>query len=427
MLGYAWLWGRLVVVPTQLQIWPRNLATGWEERTVLAEYPFAHQLPARSMPFVNRDDEVFELLEANVHTTLKLTSGHRVVDFRTLRICFGAQMIGSGKTTFGENFVKALSFDRVEKHIEKRLKERLSDYGEDDVERFRREWVLAKQAVTLYVDNHVCKSFEQVLKLLAAATGVPESAKDDPSYCFADVVMRTAAAREAMLFVHVDEIGGLPEDGLQKLQDGVARVWLLINRRALAGEQVPLIHFFFSGRDISQASLGGSASPVGTRWIILNMLLTEHVTTIRKHLQCLKDHPLQLRVRLTFLSSLLAIHDCPSGLYFTPHCVLVFQGLLSDDVAVYLDQQLQFLTGGAPRLLLYTLRALYHNRNSDMSNRIGVDVALDAAYKLLASIAPIELARARFYSFDRGTCVPCFRVPCVHSSLTHDARTTLTH
>ena len=69
-------------------------------------------------------------------------------------------------------------------------------------------------------------------------------------------------------------------------------------------------------------------------------------------------------------------------------CLSDSQGL-TGDVAAYLDERLQFWTGGAPRLLLYTLRALHHNHSIDVSTRDGLDATLDAAYKVLSSITPV--------------------------------------
>ena len=246
------------------------------------------------MPFVNRFDEVFELLQANIGVTLALTKGHDVTDYRAMRVCFGAQMFGSGKTTLGKNFVSALSDHKVMSHIEKRLSE-MQDSPEY-VERFRREWDLAKQASMLYVDIADARLFGQIPSLVAAAAGVPDSVYNGSAQGFADILLRHTSELGTPLFVHIDEIGNLPADELRALRDSVRRVWLEMNHLALTVQDMPRIYFFLSGKGVSLASLGGSTSPVGTRWIVLDMLHTEHVTAIRHHLESLNNHPLQLKV-----------------------------------------------------------------------------------------------------------------------------------
>ena len=240
------------------------------------------------MPFVNRYDEVFELLQANIGAHLALMNGRVVVNYRSMDVCFGAQMFGSGKTTLGENFIAALNDSNVASHFETRL----SDSNPDYVRLFHREWALAKEATPLFVDIRALGEFREIPRRIAACAGIDNAS----TLGFADTVMLAAAKQKTALFVHIDEIGNLPVSDLRKLRDGVVATWQHMNSISLAEHDMPRIYFFLSGKGVSLASLGGGTSPVGSRWIILDMLQTEHVSAIRQHLQLLKTNPLQLKV-----------------------------------------------------------------------------------------------------------------------------------
>lgn len=297
----------------------------WEDK-ILAQGQYRSTLPDRAMPFVNRHSEVFQLLEANFRAVLELSS-RMVKDFRGLKVCFAAQMFGSGKTTLGENFVKQLSDPGLKKYVEDRFAEKEKTAADDPSglcelkeyhAAFCTEWELAKRAQTLYVDVGGYTVLGAVPGLVAKIAGVAASVSPEPVEALAEVVVRRAAAdKSSPLFVHFDEVGSLGE-GVLTLRDGVRRTWVEMNR--LRGEAMPHVYFYLSGKGIPLTVLGQSTSPVGTKWIILDVLHENHIRTIREQL----------------------LPDCGAGL----------------------DCCLQKWTGGAPRLLLYCLRVLHHLRGA---------------------------------------------------------------
>jgi hypothetical protein len=93
---------------------------------------------------------------------------------------------------------------------------------------------------------------------------------------------------------------------------------------------MPLVYFLVTGKSTDFFfNLGtGGQSPVSSELLVLDMLSAEHVGQVRKHLQELKE-PIKLAVE-------------------------------TEDLKNHLDRRLCAATGGAPRLLLYTLRALHY-------------------------------------------------------------------
>eukprot|EP00439_Symbiodinium_sp_Y106_P007500 s12501_g1.t1 len=73
---------------------------------------------------------------------------------------------------------------------------------------------------------------------------------------------------EKPLFVHFDEIGDLQANG-KEVREAVRRVWELMLQ--YAGD-MPRVYFYLSGKSVPLNATGGFGSPVGTKWIILDLL-----------------------------------------------------------------------------------------------------------------------------------------------------------
>ncbi len=159
-----------------------------------------------------------------------------------------------------------------------------------------------------------------------------------------DIFVTKALQHQDPLFVHIDEIGGLAEKDLRALRDSVQSTWLRINMLARRGRPTPTIYFYFSGKGIPLLSLGGATSPVGTKWIILDTLKVKHIHDTR--MEMLK---------------------------------------VNKEAGSHLDEILHRWTGGAPRLLVYTLRYLHH-ANPPLSTDEEATAAMEAAYEVFKNI-----------------------------------------
>ncbi|MEM1008066.1 MAG: hypothetical protein AAGJ35_03590 [Myxococcota bacterium] len=144
---------------------------------------------------------------------------------------------------------------------------------------------------------------------------------------------------KATLF-HFDEVGSDADHNIDNLRKLAVRVWhLLWEIKAREGaEAMPRIYFLVTGRSTAPFELVGTGrhgSPCGSRFLLLDMLNPAHVSEVRR---CLSDAG-NLRPE-------------------SKSVALSFPTLDEGKHGHYLDQCLQQATGGAPRLLLYTLRAL---------------------------------------------------------------------
>lgn len=322
----------------------------WEDR-ILATGSYVNTLPDSAMPFVNRKTELFAILQENIKAIQQLSSSTKLTDYRKMKVCFAAQMFGAGKTMLGRNLVTQL--EKADSELQTHLKDFLDEErsrGEDGrefAEFFSQEVEKFKQANQLYVDLRGLSDVAAVPGATATVAGVQMSQSTDVADAIAKVLMEVAREK-APLFVHFDEIGVLqaPQD-VRKLRDGVIRTWESMNRHAIEGKAMPRIYFYLSGKGVPLLSLGTSPhSPVGTRWIILDKLHEQHVGVIRKRL------------------------------------------LREVDCCYEIDGRLCQWTGGAPRLLLYTLRYLYHQK-PDLSTPDAVDMAMSKCYVCLKGIAAV--------------------------------------
>ena len=232
----------------------------WKSK-VLGSGNYSGVLPHDKVPFVNRHSEVFDLFHVNAAVILKLLDCRRkevsIDDWRPCSVAVAAQMFGSGKTTFGDNFIKQLKDQETNNFIQAKLT------GDD----WRDELRQAQSAASKHYDLNGCKTMHDVAKKLdynqfkgLSSTG----ALDIAQYIFRLAVQ----TGEKPLFVHFDEIGDL-QDNVKELREAVRQVWELMLQHQ---GDMPRIYFYLSGKSVPLNAIGGSGSPVGTKWIILDLL-----------------------------------------------------------------------------------------------------------------------------------------------------------
>ena len=100
----------------------------------------------------------------------------------------------------------------------------------------------------------------------------PTGALDSAQYIFKLAV----ATGGKSVFVHLDEIGDL-QDNVRELREAVRQVWELMLKHQ---GDMPRIYFYLSGKSVPLHAIGKSGSPVGTKWIILDLL--EELTPVLK-------------------------------------------------------------------------------------------------------------------------------------------------
>ena len=239
----------------------RRLDTGgdWEAKILGAGEYFRAVLPHDKVPFVNRHSEVFDLFHVNAAVIIRLLECRRrnanIDDWRPCSVAVAAQMFGSGKTTLGRNFIKQLNDPTFNKIFQAK---RMADDWNHELGR-------AKNAKTRHYNLNNCKSLSEVGSILDY-----ESFRDRQatSYDIAQYILKQAVGMENPLFIHFDEIGDLG-DNVKDLREAVRRTWELMLKKQ--GE-MPRIYFYLSGKSVLLAALGAAGSPVGTKWIILDLL-----------------------------------------------------------------------------------------------------------------------------------------------------------
>ena len=240
----------------------------WKSK-VLGSGNYSGVLPHDKVPFVNRHSEVFDLFHVNAAVILKLLDCRRkkvsIRDWRPCSVAVAAQMFGSGKTTLGDNFIKQLNDEKTKAFILQKLT------GDD----WRDELTRAQSAASWYYNLIGCKTMHDVAKKLdyeQFKDRSPTGALDSAQYIFKLAV----ATGEKSVFVHLDEIGDL-QDNVRELREAVRQVWELMLKHQ---GDMPRIYFYLSGKSVPLNSIGKSGSPVGTKWIILDLL--EELTPVLK-------------------------------------------------------------------------------------------------------------------------------------------------
>ena len=237
-----------------------TLTSDWEAKILGVGDYFPAVLPHDQVPFVNRHSEVFDLFHVNAAVIIRLLECRRrnanIDDWRPCSVAVAAQMFGSGKTTLGRNFIKQLNDPTFKKFLQAK---RMADDWNHELER-------AKNAETRHYNLNNCKSLREVGSRLDCESFRDRQATSDDIALY---ILNQAVGMENPLFIHFDEIGDLG-DNVRDLREAVRRTWDLMLKKQ--GE-MPRIYFYLSGKSVPLTALGPAAgSPVGTKWIILDLL-----------------------------------------------------------------------------------------------------------------------------------------------------------
>jgi hypothetical protein len=305
-----------------------------------------------NMPFVNREEELWRLFLINAQNCSLLQRLARAPTSNELRKCnllFCIQYYGGGKTTLGLEFGTQLLKGVLDSRACGKL-----------FEEVKAEWDVVRNKGVRHVYCDVAEEVDIVAETLRVLFDV-----DDVDYTSvkdaAIQVVAHALTEGKPLLIHFDEVGA--DHNVSTLRTFASAIWKRMWRTKNRGHEMPIIFFLVTGRRFEYfKNIGLSiSSPIGTELLVLNMLETKHVTEIRCHLMsCAKP--------------------------------LVLNGL-NDNVAPTLDTLLCKVTGGAPRLLLYTLRALHYLCNYkgvSLDNDANINKAVNEdAYELLHGISAV--------------------------------------
>ena len=231
----------------------------WESK-VLGSGDYTKVLPHSEVPFVNRHGELFDLFYVNAAVILKLLDCRRenndIDDWRPCSVAVAAQMFGSGKTTLGRNFIKQLTDPATNKFIQEKLT------GDD----WKNELARARSAASWHYNLNGCKNMYDVGTVLDYDK-FKDRSSTGPVHIAQHIFAKALELGEPV-FVHFDEIGDL-QLNVKELREAVRRVWELMLQHQ---GDMPRIYFYLSGKSVPLSAIGGSNSPVGTKWIILNLL-----------------------------------------------------------------------------------------------------------------------------------------------------------
>lgn len=171
------------------------------------------------------------------------------------------------------------------------------------------------------------------------------------------------AQRHGPTLFHFDEVGSKAEHNIPELRALVVAVWACMWETKSEGE-MPRVYFLVTGKStqpFEDVGSGSISSPCGSFFLVLDMLTPRHIGEVRQVLQ--------------------------------KHGKLVLNELKDED-AEYFDQCLARATGGAPRLLLYTLRTL-HYLDASLASRQLIEAAVFE--KVYATLRQIDVVFGEFY------------------------------
>jgi len=167
-----------------------------------------------------------------------------------------------------------------------------------------------------------CRNLETFADLVKTTLGSGATLLD-----FSDYIIRECSGNSPVMF-HFDELGIFPADDLRQLRNACLRALASFDDERLK-ESPPF--FFFSGREAAYNELGSLVSPIGSHWLILEPMETDHV------LKIIAD------------STTLDTMDEPA---------FPFVRSLDDQHRHRLAETIIKWTAGAPRPLLYALHML---------------------------------------------------------------------
>lgn len=231
---------------------------------ILAHGQYRHTvLPDEEIPFVNRYNEVYDLLLVNADALIELLRCREqkqtnISTWRPFHVAVAAQMFGNGKTALGRNFIRQLSDTGFETFAKEKIAFLANEaFGKALVQ----EWELAKGAEYTRYDLSGCATLKAVADLLKC---------DKHGHVAVHIAEHICSlAENGPRFVHFDEVGDLGQE-IAQLREAIRQTWIKILTSPEA--QMPRIHFYISGKSVPLAAIGGPSSPVGTKWIILDLL-----------------------------------------------------------------------------------------------------------------------------------------------------------
>jgi hypothetical protein len=266
------------------------------------------------------------------------------------------QNVGGGKTTLGKAFPGQLR----EKHVQTFFEDKLKLENNKDL---WSEWdVLVKDQIK-HVVIDVRSEPNVVEEAVRVVTGTDDIELRGSGLMAAKHLIDYAQANGPTLF-HFDEVGA-DLDSIYELREFAVAVWMLQSEIRNKGEgNMPRIYFLVTGscmapfEDLYRMDLAGR---VNSRFLFLSMLSPAHIGAVRLHLQDKAKVGLPLEL----------------------------QGLRGEDSG-HLDACLARATGGAPRLLLHTLRALHYLR-TPLGSREEIDTAVfETVFTSLRSIGAVS-------------------------------------
>lgn len=230
----------------------------------------------------------------------------------------------------------------------------------------REEWALVKQQGIKYVNMDV-RTAECIptfiVRKLTETTSFDRASNDQAASEILDYAVRQGTPT----MFHLDEVGAEKSHDIDGLRNIMIAVWRGMHERRFAAgggqEHAPRVFFLVTGKSTEPLEgIGKSGrSPCTSYFLVLNMLEVCHLKSVRKHLQD------KNRVE-------------------TP---VVLNDLNEARDGDYLDRCISRATGGAPRLLLYTLRAL-HVFQYQLSSEENIDKAMDMVFNLLYKMKGVK-------------------------------------
>jgi hypothetical protein len=300
------------------------------------------------MPFVNRVEELWRLFEVNARNMHTLRSLSAAPDnFRLFNLLYCIQYFGAGKTTLGKQFGPQLALQVLEARGKGKLE---SDYQ-----------ALCKSGID-HVHVDVCSEPNMVLKVVRMVVGKTATCRGEEDA--AEQVVAAVALHNKPILIHLDEVGSHKDHDLKSLQlfarAVFAELWWVGHEDF---SRMPIIYFLVTGKSTDFFfDLGTSGqSPVASELLVLDMLSPKHIGEVRKNLQQLPQP-------------------------------IILSGLTTDVLEARLDQRLCAATGGAPRLLLYTLRALHYlckYKDLKLDSVEAINAAIDEQVYRILDCVPI--------------------------------------
>jgi hypothetical protein len=321
------------------------------------------------MPFVNRHEELWQLFRVNADICHRIATSteESMSNFRLLDLLFCVQYFGAGKTTLGKEFPEKVKDNDVKETF-------ASKFGDDDG--LKSEWnIIQERGIRrVFIDvrkhpnilqtaaNEINRASGIMYDFTSVTVGphIPTSSAEHA----ADYLIQFATDNGPTLF-HFDEVGAKEEHNLNHLRELAVAVWTQMHaicRKRGAGA-MPRVYFLITGKSIEPfADVGSGSSGMGSYFLVLDMLAVEHVHRLRRHLQ-------------------------DSDKVDNPLCLV---GLDEERDGGYLNERLARATGGAPRLLLYTLRALHFSKASLTSTNEIDTAVMETVFSLLYGIAVVS-------------------------------------